>query len=256
MSVIVKTMGGSISGGTEYEQIINYTMLYDEGDECEDVTGGWSDSNYSQSSYTMVGGTKNSDNLQVVTGAGTSRIAVLGTVNTIDFSGYKMLHALMEWTTGDSSQSLRAYSSKTLSGSVMAFAGFQPNTLNTKEFKSLDVTEYQNSYYLVLMANTSTTASTSRGGKMYHTFLTKSDDITTLAEKAGITASSIDDILAASETLLANRDAVKFMVKQCTGDFMASAIINDTFLTALNSSKYKSVVQANEHWVKFLAMVA
>ena len=24
-----------------YEQLVNYTMLYDSGDECTDITGGW-----------------------------------------------------------------------------------------------------------------------------------------------------------------------------------------------------------------------
>ena len=86
--------------------------------------------------------------------------------------------------------------------------------------------------------------------------MVKSDDWETLCSKAGITPSSIDGVLTQSEAILSNKNAVQFMVSQCTGEFMVSAIQNSTFMTALNSSPYKTIVQGNEHWSKFLAMVA
>ena len=55
--------------------------------------------------------------------------------------------------------------------------------------------------------------------------------------------------------LLSNEKTVEFMIKQCTGDFMVSAIQNQTFLTALNNSPFKEKIMANEHWAKFLNMV-
>lgn len=42
--VLRRYVGDKLVYGKEpvpYEQVINYTMLYDYGDECEDVTGGW-----------------------------------------------------------------------------------------------------------------------------------------------------------------------------------------------------------------------
>ena len=46
------------------------------------------------------------------------------------------------------------------------------------------------------------------------------------------------------------------MVKQCTGDFMAKAISNSTFMTAYQSSPYKSLIDNNEHWAKFINMAS
>ena len=42
MGVFLPIIGGKIKiTPTDYEQLINYTMLYDNGDECEEITGGW-----------------------------------------------------------------------------------------------------------------------------------------------------------------------------------------------------------------------
>lgn len=121
--------------------------------------------------------------------------------------------------------------------------------------KVCDISETEARYLMIRLTyewSYSATASVSIHGVL----LTKQDDYATLAKKAGITASSIDDVLSASETLLSNKSAVNYMIYNCTGDFMVSAIQSSTFLTALNSSPYKELVYANEHWAKFLAMVA
>lgn len=48
--------------------------------------------------------------------------------------------------------------------------------------------------------------------------------------------------------------AVKYMVKRCTGEFMTKAIQNSTFMSAYASSPYKSLIDANVHWKKFIDM--
>ena len=50
--------------------------------------------------------------------------------------------------------------------------------------------------------------------------------------------------------------AVQYMISCCTGAFMLHAVQSEAFLTALEASPYKERVYANEHWAKFLAMVA
>lgn len=87
-------------------------------------------------------------------------------------------------------------------------------------------------------------------------FLTEPDDWQTLASKAEISASSMSDLIANAETLLSNKSAVEFMVYNCTGDFMVSALQSDTFLSALESSDNKNVVYENEHWAKFLNLLS
>ena len=121
----------------------------------------------------------------------------------------------------------------------------------------LDITDVTGSKYLFLAGRSHWNANSGGGSVTFaYATLAKADDWGTLASKAGITASSIDELLLASNTLLSNKDAVWFMVAQCTGNFMMNAIANEIFLTALNNSPYKAIVQGNEHWAKFLAMVA
>lgn len=87
----------------------------------------------------------------------------------------------------------------------------------------------------------------------------KADDWQTLCEKAGISATSIATLVADTTkltTILASKDAVRFMIAQCTGNFMINAVESETFITALNDSPYKTLIQANAHWSRFLAMVA
>lgn len=86
--------------------------------------------------------------------------------------------------------------------------------------------------------------------------LFKPDNWAELSNLIEIEATSISDILDNSVTLLSNKKAVEYMMYNCTGDFMMNAIMSETFLTALNNSQYKTMIMANEHWSKFLSMVA
>ena len=42
------------------------------------------------------------------------------------------------------------------------------------------------------------------------------------------------------------------MVKQCTGSFMASFLKNSTAVSSYENSEYKSKIDNNVHWGKFL----
>ena len=94
------------------------------------------------------------------------------------------------------------------------------------------------------------------GAYLYHLTIFKPDEIQGLIERANIAATTINEILDNSEIILNNENTVNYMITQCTGDFMAAAIQSEVFLTALNNSPYKTRVYANEHWAKFLNMVA
>lgn len=82
-----------IDAAAEYEIALSLTKwLYNEGDECEDVTGGWSADGYtySENTYGISGsGTKNADNLYLTAPATGS--ALFGTANAIDLTGYSAL---------------------------------------------------------------------------------------------------------------------------------------------------------------------
>jgi len=93
-------------------------------------------------------------------------------------------------------------------------------------------------------------------GYWYTFALCHADNWEELASIAGISAASQTDLLSQSATLFQSIEAVTYLANACTGDFMAEAVLNSTFRSALNASEFSSVVYANEHWAKFLAMVA
>ena len=100
---------------------------------------------------------------------------------------------------------------------------------------------------------------TGKYGYMYDVFLVKADDINTLCEKAGVTPTDLATLIADTTSITAilnSASAVKFMIKNCTGDFMASFIASADCLALLETSPYKTTIQSNDHWAKFLAMVA
>ena len=90
-------------------------------------------------------------------------------------------------------------------------------------------------------------------------FMYKSDDTATLASRLGLTNNTTSRILADTNDLaklFATSNAVQTMCLLCTGDFMINALNNSSFLAAYNSSQYKSIIDSNEHWAKFLTYFA
>ena len=89
----------------------------------------------------------------------------------------------------------------------------------------------------------------------------KQDLYQSILNLAGIPTTYADEnALCADGTAMAiilnNKKAVEYMIYNCTGTFMLAFINSSTALTALNNSVYKTLIQANEHWSKFLTFVA
>ena len=240
-----------------YEQLVNYIIFYDSGDDCNEVHGGWLGTYKAQSSTNLVEMSKNADHIYFSYKGSYWKYRWLYTTNKIDFTDYVGLTLKGNAT----SNATYPHAAIGVVNGVSFNSSNLPMWTKVAEVKSgpftvCDLSEITGE--LNVMFGCGKGDSTSQTGSMYvyEVFAYKADDYAKLASKAGITATSIDDILTDSSTLLSNEDAVNFMIAQCTGDFMVSAIQNTTFLTALNNSPYKSVVQSNEHWAKFLAMVA
>lgn len=244
----------------KYEQIVNYTMLYDYGDECADITGGW------DNTYTDGGGTftKNTDNMYLyVKGTNYKKCAsTLKPINITDYDSFFVNYKASRTSTaycfaiaGFVYSNSDTIENLGYSNNVSDSLKLTPSGTSCEGILSLDISSYSEICYPMIKAQTNN-SSYSTSVYIYNCFLIKADDWQTLANIAGITATTIDDILTNSTTLLSNKEAVRFMIYQCTGDFMASAIQSSTFLTALNNSQYKTIIMANEHWAKFLSMVA
>ena len=244
-------------------QIVNYVMLYDYGKECVDLTGGWGMYNYPTYVNYGVFGEKN--DTYIHSGANTSDSNVHKNVyaeNLIDVTGYSGFALLVYLHNSNiiaglinkkpnNNDAIWEPSDKIQMGTV-ATTGVVSRT-DEKVFVNQNI-NLTGSYYFGYWS--SRYSGSSFYSNFYAGLLYKEDDWQTLAGIAGITAGSIDDILTNSSVLLSNEEAVKFMVYNCTGDFMVSAIQSSTFLTALNNSEYKTKIYANEHWSKFLSMVA
>ena len=257
----------SING--KYEQLVNYTMLYDNGNECIDITGGWEKIyQYGNSSLNGSSGifTKNDTSITIQGANKSYGSCGAKTINKVKNTGYSRLGVVFNyvypvpsntngpicdicfftstsdtWNNSSTRITLGNISAEEIETPTMRLCNFYNNfgeyILGIYAFGSYSNTDYG-------VANFSAVA------------LFKEDDWQTLANIAAITANSVDDILINSNVLLSSKEAIEFMIKQCTGDFMASAVASETFLTALNNSQYKTKIMANEHWAKFLSLVA
>lgn len=258
-----------------YEQLVNYTMLYDSGDECTALTGGWERYGYNSGVFE-----KNADHIYA-TGVGNAKNTNgFGTVNSVSVNGHSKLCMIIKADYEDVDTGRNAYSTCWSAGTGSGkFDGDYENVvqyliedandgtgteycvvrnhnnswLNMKKLVVSDLSSLTSFYPTAIYQNwwkVGTWPLT-----VYSAFMTEADDWQTLANKAGITASSISDIITNAETLLSNKGAIQFMVAQCTGDFMVAALQSETFLAALEASPNKSLVYANEHWSKFLALL-
>lgn len=88
---ITETVLIDIAGVYGIEMSLKF-YLYNEGDEREDVTGGWTSDGYTRSSYTILAGGKESDALKIYMEYTTGNSeSLLGTAKAIDFSGYSKI---------------------------------------------------------------------------------------------------------------------------------------------------------------------
>lgn len=82
---------------TEYEITMAYRLyLYNEGDECEDVTGGWTIDGYVYTGevYGVSAGVKNADSFYLTSNPGST---AFGTANKVDLSTYNTLYATFRY---------------------------------------------------------------------------------------------------------------------------------------------------------------
>lgn len=257
--VLRRYVGDKLVYGKEpapYEQVINYTMLYDNGDECEDITGGWEKA-YQYYTESMNGSSgkviKNTTSISICGANKAYGSCGVATNNNIDSTEYEILTILWqsssEVTTRSLSTSGNTYNQSDTTVIMIATNTTTPK-LVTQNISGKTISR-------LLLECVGKYGSIAYGeGTFSMIGILKKDSWAELASIAGINANSIDDIITNSTILLSNKEATEYMIYNCTGSFMISAIASDIFLTALNSSPYKTMVYANEHWNKFLAMVA
>ena len=132
----------------EIEMDLNKLYLYNEGDECENVTGGW-DSGYKDGAYAFSAAVKNSDNLYF-----NSSMQGLGTVNSIDLTNYTKLCAEIMSNSSSVMQpwigyvDSKAYSTKVNSGCT---------SKNVREIVSIDISAVTGNKYILCASTNSGT---------------------------------------------------------------------------------------------------
>lgn len=78
------------------------------------------------------------------------------------------------------------------------------------------------------------------------------DDISVLSAYG----STISAILSNATALFDDQSSLQKMCSNCTGDFMISALNNSNFVNVMNNSPNKSILIANEHWNRFIALLS
>lgn len=257
------------------EQAINYLMLYDGslGDatlnQCASVTGGYVATNYffgnGTGNYTPPL-TFNASNMYYKMTAGSSgtRTGSLFTAQGIaDINDYILFgikhyfhHIQNTSTTADMVRIIPSpvYGNNPYTADKVIAQLSARTDVNTLQTASISIAD--NEYLQIAMWSTT---SHTYEGNIYDMFIVKADDTAELATRCGLTNTTTDTILASSadiSTLFSTQANVTYLGLICTGDFMAKAITNPDFMSAYNASYFKSVLDANTHWAKFLAMVA
>lgn len=250
-----------------YAQLKNYLMCYDYGDECAAVTGGWA----AYAKHIDAWGTptapiltKRTHSMSINQTNYNSRVGFVATANTMPWTTYTGGKVLMNGIgltiVGSSNYRILAPSSLTAeptgySGSIPIFYG------SSLAFMAPTVMEVAATSDVYLAINVACVIG-AISAEVFHVVMLKNDDRSTLCTKAGLTPGdyATDLALCASSTamtaILANRDSVNFLVAQCTGTIMGEFISSATAVAAYLASPYKSLIDANVHWDKFLAIIS
>ena len=239
----------------EPSQLKNYMMLYYYGDECIDVTGGWTGYGTFANNGTMVGFYTNNPvntsgyiciaevHANVIQGLGLSSNTDLNSLkNNTGGVGFTNETTKLGWNVTHP-KGLEIYDISGVNQTGFIWAGTGEGSIDCSR------TTNKFSDYLHSRARDGT----GRYCNLYMLAFAKSDNVPELCSLIDVSYTNIDDILNNhSSDLLNNKQAVNYMLKYCTGQFMFHAISNTTFKNALNSSSCKNDFYANEHWAKFL----
>ena len=257
----------------DVEQLVHYQFLYDgslgdiEANEMKEITGGL-DSGcneiISQGKYYSICVIANKYNNHLEhEWTSDPKVPVIAamTNNTIDLSNYNNVYLKLDFkrTSSQSNYAPRVLISTTddfdfktvvdqyMGSSSISISDLYSINYNGKtKFGITAIDSWENSY-------------TTFGISIYEIALIIADDYNELAKVAGLAnVSKISDIVNNSNnvnTILNNEEAVKYMIYNCTGDFMVSAIQSNTFMNAYKNSKYKSMIDKNPHWAKFMAIM-
>lgn len=140
----------TIEGVNRMVYPIESLILYNYGDLCTEVTGGWTKSGFTYYSYSWKDVTFNSDNMTIYNSYVNGGYHIAGTVNAIDVTKYSKLKVI-----GKTSTEIRAavslISTKDLSSSVAGVPIMQSSSISTYE---TDISDISGSFY-VTFANTS-----------------------------------------------------------------------------------------------------
>lgn len=139
--------------GGEWQHWFHY--IYNAGDECNDITGGWTSSGYTwnngSTSITIKAPTKNADNILFAgTAGGSGNLPGIGTANAIDLTNVSILevdvNVIATSSNGSSTFYLAVMSTKNFSSGLVASVDGGNGT--GEKTLQLDVSKLSGSYYI------------------------------------------------------------------------------------------------------------
>ena len=155
-------------------------VLYNEGDKCTSVTGGWVNGSLgtANNSGTASFGTAYMTLSNTSTsGFSYPRRANIITSNAVNTTGYTYLN--IEWSSSPASSNNKlyfgVYTSKTVKETAYTYAATDyASTADTKRVKKISLSSYQGSYYIGGFLWKATNTSSTYTGKIYRIWLSKS----------------------------------------------------------------------------------
>lgn len=256
---------GDVNGYNPYAQLINYTFLYNEGDECIDITGGWYSYDIKLDGWgTGIAPTltRGSNKMTISINTASNRVGTVATTNKIPWQQYSgVVFINGRGLSVNGSSSARVTAPLQLAPSPTGYSGdvpiFYDSTNPFNSGKNVDVLATTDAHCGITLTEA---GAYSISLEVSNITLLKSDNWTTWMGKGDVSGFvSLGALLAdaaAMKTLMTNQDAINFMVRQCTGNVMTGVLTTPTSKNALlTSAKALAACFGNEHWNKFLNMV-
>ena len=138
-----------------YEIEMDYKLwLYREGDECEEVTGGWTTNGYSFNGKSFKAPTLNADSIYFNPTSSNDYLG-LGTINQIDITAYNTIKVKCKRTSGTYHPTLLGNTTKSMgqSGLYLMFHGGNASANNTVQTMTLDISNKSGYYYIAVEAD-------------------------------------------------------------------------------------------------------